>query len=471
MRKTLIYIVVLLAFLMSPLLTNAASVSLKAKEDTSSESNNLVIYQIIYTPSTEEIKSIKLKVETTNDDLEYLLKETKVAVGECKYPDCTLNVETVTAEAVIAELTITNNSNEKKGTTITVKSTPDISTIEDVTKTFTVNEIITTTQKPKSSNSYMTSLKLSVGVLDKLFNKDVYEYTVTDIKDTINSISFTPECDNCTYTVSCPNGGCTVNSKKQVQLETGANLVSINILSEDKTNDKTYNLTIYRGEIEKPSAYLSELSIDEVSLSPKFDVLNNDYTATIDNSNEEDITELTIKAIPEDPKAKVEIKGNKDLKVGENTITITVTSSDSESRQVYTILVTKEESEEKDVEEKPVVTKVVKKKKDNKFLIIGIAVGALIIIILLFLLIFKKKKKKNKNDKNNKNGFIKKKDLEEETIENTRELIESLNTDQLKILESTRRELKNEPKENVDDALDDLMKTKRLELGDLDEYF
>ena len=46
--------------------------------------------------------------------------------------------------------------------------------------------------------------------------------------------------------------------------------------------------------------------------------------------------------------------------------------------------------------------------------------------------------------------------------------IEKENTDSLRILEETKRQMREEPKQDVDDALDDLMKTKKLELGDLD---
>ena len=42
------------------------------------------------------------------------------------------------------------------------------------------------------------------------------------------------------------------------------------------------------------------------------------------------------------------------------------------------------------------------------------------------------------------------------------------NTANLNILNETKKQLNNEPKQDIDEALDDLMKTKRLELGDLD---
>ena len=463
--KRLIYtLFTLLLMLLVPTFVSAASISLEG-----SNNENITIYKIKYNPESNTVENIKLKIQTTNDDLDYSLKETGYVTGKCEKLECTLDVSLITTEVDIAELVVTNNSTEKKGTTITVKSTPSSGTIDDVEKTFTVNEVITT-KKAESSDATLSSLKVNVGTFDKAFNKNVYDYTITGIKDTINSVTFSHECDNCNVTVTCPNGICKVLSNQKVQLETGANQVSINVVSQDKSNDKTYNFTIYRGEIEKPSAYLSDLSIEDAIISPKFDVLNNDYTVTVSK----EVKDLKISAIPEDPKAKVEIKGDTDLKDGENTVTITVTSSDNESKQVYTILVTREEKEEKTTK-KLVTTKVKKTNNKNKYLIIIAAIIALAIIIVSFILIFKKKNKnKDKNNKSNNNNGNEERNLETKKsndLDNTKESIERINTDQLNILEATRRELNNEPKQNVDEALDDLMKTKKLELGDLEDYY
>ena len=61
-----------------------------------------------------------------------------------------------------------------------------------------------------------------------------------------------------------------------------------------------------------------------------------EYTVNIPN----EINELNITATPEDEKATVEIKGNTDLKVGENEITLDVTAEDG-TKQIYTIKVIK----------------------------------------------------------------------------------------------------------------------------------
>ena len=47
--------------------------------------------------------------------------------------------------------------------------------------------------------------------------------------------------------------------------------------------------------------------------------------------------ELTVQALPVDPAAEVSVEGNKDFKVGENTLTITVKGSDGKTTTPYTL--------------------------------------------------------------------------------------------------------------------------------------
>ena len=448
-----IFLLLLISFII-PKVCNAASISLDG-----TVGETIAEYTIKYTPDEIPSETIKIKIETTNDDLNYEFKSDYCSNDNNKL-ECTLITTTITTESDLGKIIIKNLTGDKKETTITVKATPSVGTISDVSKTFSLKALETTTVKAKSSNSNMTGINLSVGILDKTFDQNVTEYTITGIKDTINSITLTPTCDNCKYTITCPTGGCSISNSKRVALETGSNSVAINIQSEDGTSNKTYTFNIYRGDIITSSPYLKDIKIKDLVLSPKFDMLNNEYSVDLDK----DLDKLDITVVAEDPTADIQIKGNEKLKDGENTITITITSSDGENKQVYTILVNKLVEEEKDT--KKVVTSKVSKKNNNKWLIILSAIFALTIIIVSFILIFKKKSKNNKNDKNNKGTPIKD-NIEEETSES--DIIKE-NTDALNILEETRREVEEEEKADVDEALDDLMKTKKLELGDLDLY-
>ena len=82
---------------------------------------------------------------------------------------------------------------------------------------------------------------------------------------------------------------------------------------------------------------LKSLSVgDSLELTPAFSADVTEYTLTVG----EDVTSLDIEAVADDENAKVEITGNDNLLMGENTVEIKVTAEDGTVR-TYTINVTK----------------------------------------------------------------------------------------------------------------------------------
>ena len=469
MKKNLKYLLVGIGTsLILPTLTHAATMSL----DDEKINGNTATYSLNYTGAEGDSNSIKFDININTNVGIKVSKDASMS-GQCSESGCYLDMPTtyVAGEKIkIADITLTNTSTEEMTSNLKINMNGS-----EMTSKIDIKLSAGQTQKVKSNNASLSNLGLSVGNLDKTFDANTLEYTITGIKDTINSVTINPTCENCEIKITCPNGGCTISNTKRVTLQTGANLVNINVTSEDGTSNKTYKLNIYRGEIIASSAYLESIKIKDGVISPTFSSMVNDYTAKIKFKKNEKLNKLDITTVTEDPTAKVEIKGNENLKEGENTITITVTSSDGENKQVYTIIATLEEEKE-DI--KKVTTNKVAKKKNNTWLIILLSVLGLGVIITSFILIFKKKKNKNKdnNHKDDNNGI--KETKEEENIQDESQEddlldmemsdIEKENTDTLRILEKTKQELREEPKQDVDEALDDLMKTKKLELGDLD---
>lgn len=460
--------------LLFPLMPNAATFELR-KTDTSSR-KNIVTYDVIYKleETDEKTGTYILEMYKRNEDLSYSI-DSNYKTENCTMNSCPLVFASLnTGDNVIATITVTNNTETDITTSLKITGTEAESefTVKANNFSTTTTTTTTTTQAPLNTDASLSNINISVGTMDQAFNKDLTTYNITGIKDTVNSITITPNCDNnCSWEISCPTGECSVSNSRRISLQTGANKVSIIVRSEDNNNSKTYVLNVYRGEIEASSAYLSSIKINGATLSPLFDSMTNDYTTTIGL----DVEKLDITTVAEDPKANIVIKGNEKLIEGENTITITVTSSDGENKQVYTIIATKENienaiEEKEQTEDNEIVTNKVEKKKNNTILIIILSILGLGLIIVVFLLIFKKKKKNNKNNNNNKNGHLKNNEDKNTTKENTSDenLIEKQNTETLNILDETRRQLKEEPKQDIDAALDDLMQTKRLELGDLD---
>ena len=438
--------------------------------------NNTITYEVFVTPSDgESLENKKITVSSNQNNISKSYANTNDTIAKCEGDMCTI-FSAITSKTSIAKIKLTNNaSTEIQGVALSLL--PDgnwASKVEtQATNLAATVEETTTTQKTLSSKAELTNLTVSVGTMEPGFNVSERSYTIKGIKDTVNSITFSPTCDNCVTEFICIEN-CSVNDSKnnRIMLEDGANTIKLKTTSEDGKSHTEYNFTVYRGEIEEPSAYLEEVTIKGVELSPKFDMLLNDYSVNVDL----DVESLEIEYVLEDPEATVEIKGADDLKEGENTVTITVTSSDGKSKQVYTITVNKEDlcdPEKEDCEEEAKDTVVIEKKKNNKvWLIVLLVIIALGIIGGSGYLIFKKKKKNDKDDKKNKkNNSGKGEKIKNMLIESDDEDEQPLDEAILKndeVLEENKEEIiKPRVKPSVDDALDDLMKTKEIELNNL----
>lgn len=462
----------------------ASEIKLQSVSTTSTEAK----YEL-YVNTTDAVSGLSVTVTASNPYATKVITKADNVDASCDGNGCSnINID-ANKEIKIATITLSNTTqNQIDNLTITaVANGLNTVTTNAVSLAGKVTEPATT-QPKLSSNANITGLTISVGTLSPAFQEGERNYTITGIKDTINSITFNPTCDNCTFTYTCKEN-CSVSQTKnnKILLEEGANIIKIVTDSQDQKNSNEYTFTVYRGEIEQPSAYLKDLSIKDVAISPKFDSLLNDYTAKVDK----DVEKLEINYTLEDPKATIEIKGADKLKDGENTITITVTSSDSKSKQVYTIVVTREdicdpEKEDCDKDEAKSEQKIEKKKTNKVWLIVLLSVVGLAIIVGSWFLLFKKKKNKNeKNDKNDKNNKSSKGeklknlivDPEEDEESEETELAESEKdplendlldpVDEESVSEQEPEIIKPKIKPSVDDALEDLMKTKEIELKDL----
>lgn len=82
---------------------------------------------------------------------------------------------------------------------------------------------------------------------------------------------------------------------------------------------------------------LSRIYVEPGTLTPEFSETRTYYTLVLDESTES----LLIQATPTNENLQYEIKGNENLQIGENIVTITVYSSDKSKNKVYTINVLK----------------------------------------------------------------------------------------------------------------------------------
>lgn len=359
-------------------------------------------------------------------------------------------------DGVIGAFNITNLSGENATTSFVIKNIKfkkgdvEVGTAADYSKTLTLRQgVTTTTTRPKNTSASVTSLSFKNATMKPAFNQSIHEYKLYT-KDTIRQVTlfYTTLETGVTLKSEC-TVGCTVSSQSDTIIQTiqGKNEVIFKFTSEDEKNTEEYKFIIYRGETTDGSNKLAGLNIKDYNINEQFDENTLDYTASVPY----EVENLEINATAADENAKVEIKGNNNLKVGENVITITVTPTDEENEiKIYNITVIREEYVSEEPTSEFVPGAIDKKDNSNIILIILIVLVSLTIIGIAAYLIFFNKKK-NKKDKLDKNVG--------QVDDKTEELEELPKVKETSIIDSAFEE--KEPT-SVEDALDDLMKTKDI---------
>lgn len=129
------------------------------------------------------------------------------------------------------------------------------------------------------------------------------------------------------------------NGWSKVSYNGGTGYISSNYLTTEKKEDKPEEEEEDDDQKDAENT-LKALEVTPSGLSPKFSPSTEKYTLSVNP----DIEKLEIKATPTSDKAKVSITGNENLKAGENTVKITVTSAEGKTK-TYTITVKKQEKD------------------------------------------------------------------------------------------------------------------------------
>ena len=190
----------------------------------------------------------------------------------------------------------------------------------------------TTPTETKSNDATLKKLDPSGYTMSPTFKKNVTSYTIK-VGEKVDSLDITalPTSDKAKVEIT-----------GNKNWKDGANEVKITVTAEDGTK-KIYILNVMKNvkgtttsTPKSSNTYLKELTINDGELTPAFNKKIDTYNITVPNT----VDKLDIKAISEDNNAKVEISGNKNLEVGINLVTITVTAEDG-TKRVYTLNVTK----------------------------------------------------------------------------------------------------------------------------------
>lgn len=257
--------------------------------------------------------------------------------------------------------TTTCNLKETGKTTCSVKVTAEDGT---TTKTYSVivsKKVVTEPDPPASGDEPSEPVPVEPTIPTK--NDDATLKSL-EVEGQKISPSFSSNEEN--YTMTVPNSvtNLTVNaipnnSKSSVTiigvsgLSVGVNPVKITVKAEDGTT-KVYVINVTREGVasnsdSKPSTssgnkskssdnFLKDIITTNGDLSPSFRSSVSSYNVIVPN----EVTELDLRAILNDSKAKVDIRGNENFKVGLNVVTLEVTAEDG-SLRIYTINVNRSE--------------------------------------------------------------------------------------------------------------------------------
>ena len=174
--------------------------------------------------------------------------------------------------------------------------------------------------KAKESDSTLKNILLSDSTLVPTFDPAILSYTV-DVPSELDKITITG-IPNVANSIVTGNG--------TYPLDTQSKTIDLVVKAEDGSK------TTYQVVVNKPSEYsskLASLTIKDGEISPRFNKNTLAYTINVPN----EITNLDMIYVPEDSQAQVSVTGNNNFVVGNNTVTIAVTSRDGISTTEYQI--------------------------------------------------------------------------------------------------------------------------------------
>ena len=192
-----------------------------------------------------------------------------------------------------------------------------------------------------SSINNLSSLSINSGNLNPTFNKNTTFYSSTIDS---NSVIISAISESSYAKISGDVG--------EKKLNYGNNLFKIDVTSENG-NVKTYTINIVRLDNKKDNnssnnntdktnsksnnANLKDIVLDIGNINFHKNILTYDINVSYD------IKKIDVNAVAEDSKAKIEISGNDDLKVGENKIVVKVIAEDNTTKEYIINVIRKEE--------------------------------------------------------------------------------------------------------------------------------
>jgi trimeric autotransporter adhesin len=181
-----------------------------------------------------------------------------------------------------------------------------ITTPDGASKDYTI-----TVNRAPSTDASLKSISLDKGKLSPAFSRSVTEYTV-NVWNELESINITPSTQS---TVAQVSGG----GVKTLQL--GANVFVIVVTVEDGVTTETYKVTVNRSSV-STNTTLSTLTESKGTLNTPCLPGTTEYTVDVGN----EVSSLVVGGTAADAFGVVTGTGTKNLNVGSNVFTVTITT-------------------------------------------------------------------------------------------------------------------------------------------------
>lgn len=225
----------------------------------------------------------------------------------------------------------------------------------------------------KSSNNYLSSITLNAGNLSPEFYRETFEYTVENLPEDITELEINATAEDERAHIS----GLGV-----VSLNPGENRIQIEVTAENE-NVREYVLIVNRKQdLVESDLRLTTLEISQINKNGEFSTLEIpfdketfEYDVEVDN----DIVDLDVNPTVEREGIIVETTGEKNLKDGENIVSITLTAQNDENIQTnYVVKVNRKSGME-------VSANVGQEDETWKIVVIGISLLILVIEVIAYI--------------------------------------------------------------------------------------
>ena len=180
-----------------------------------------------------------------------------------------------------------------------------------------------------SSNNFLSSLSVNGFELDKKFNTNTLDY----------SISVGADVEDITVNAKTTDSNAKVTIYGTNSLKSGKNTVSAVVIAENGSK-RTYTIAVNKEtnpneekSVKSKNNYLKELKLTNGVLSPTFTKEKTKYIVYLPFEE----TKLNLEGLAEDEKATVKIDAPSKLQIGNNTIKVEVTAEDG-TKKIYTII-------------------------------------------------------------------------------------------------------------------------------------